>query len=82
MSQVTLRDLRRKAAELVRRAENGEPVTISVSGRPAVNLVPIPAGTWREWSDVAGLFSGPADEACNDDRDLLDAAPSDPWERT
>ena len=82
MSQVTLRDLRRKAAELVRRAENGEQVTISVSGRPAVNLVPIPAGTWREWSEVADLFSGPADEACDDDRDLLDAAPSDPWERT
>lgn len=82
MSQVTLRDLRRKAAELVRLAENGEPMTIGVSGRPAVNLVPIPAGTWRAWSDVAGLFSGPADEKWNDDRDLLDAAPSDPWERT
>ena len=82
VSQVTLRDLRRKAAELVRLAENGEPMTIGVSGRPAVNLVPIPAGTWREWSDVAGMFSGPADETWNDDRDLLDAAPSDPWERT
>lgn len=51
----------KNAEQLVRRAESGEVVTITVSGRPVATLAPIPAQTWQEWSDVADLFSGPVD---------------------
>jgi hypothetical protein len=41
-----------------------------------------PAGTrraWREWSEVAELFSGPADRAWAVDRSRVDAELRDPW---
>jgi prevent-host-death family protein len=81
MDEMGLRELRQNASELVRRAEAGERVTITVSGRPAAVLGPVPAGAWRGWSEVAGIFSAPADEEWADDRDLIDNSVQDPWER-
>src|ERR1700734_4096158 len=56
---VGLRELRQKASELVRRAEEGEEITITVAGRPGARLVPAAPRTWRRWTDVADLFAGP-----------------------
>lgn len=77
---VGLRELRQRASELVRRVENGETITVTVSGRRAARIVPAERNTWRRFDDVADLFAGPADPAWAADRDLLDAAPADPWE--
>lgn len=43
MSLVPVRELRNHTAEVVRRAQNGEAVTITVNGTPVANLVPIRA---------------------------------------
>ncbi|WNV76962.1 type II toxin-antitoxin system Phd/YefM family antitoxin [Geodermatophilus sp. DSM 44513] len=79
MSVVGLRELRQQASDLVRRAEAGEEVTITVAGRASARLVPVAPRRWRSWDEIADLFSGPADHSWEDDRDLVDGAIADPW---
>jgi prevent-host-death family protein len=77
---VGLRELRQQASELVRRAQDGESVTITVSGRPAARLVPAAPNTWRRFEDIADLFDGPPDPDWEHDRELLDTVVRDPWQ--
>lgn len=78
---VGLRELRQHASELVRRAEAGETVTVTVSGRPAALLVPAGRRTWRYWADLARLYAHPgAADGWDIDRGLVDGVPVDPWE--
>ncbi|MBX9638172.1 MAG: type II toxin-antitoxin system prevent-host-death family antitoxin [Mycobacteriaceae bacterium] len=79
METVGLRELRQHASDLVRRAEDGEEIAITVSGRPGARLVPAKPRRWRRWSDVAGLFAGPADPAWEADRDEIAHDVRDPW---
>lgn len=77
---VGLRELRQNASELVRRAERGEEVTITVSGRPSARLVPASSEQWRSWEEIGDLFEGPADPDWLADRELVEHEFSDPWE--
>ncbi|MHA7653638.1 type II toxin-antitoxin system Phd/YefM family antitoxin [Mycobacterium sp. ML4] len=79
METVGLRELRQHASDLVRRAEDGEEITITVSGRPCARLVPARPRIWRRWSDVADLSAGPADPAWEADRDEIAHDVRDPW---
>ncbi|MBF6128453.1 type II toxin-antitoxin system Phd/YefM family antitoxin [Nocardia brasiliensis] len=79
MSTVGLRELRQQASELVRRAEAGEEVTITVAGRPSARLVPVAPKTWRRFDEIADLWSGKADPDWESDRDLIDQQLRDPW---
>lgn len=74
-----LRELRQHASDLVRRAEDGEEIAITVSGRPSARLVPARPRRWRRWSDVAELFAGPADPAWDADREEVAQDVRDPW---
>ena len=76
---VGLRELRQNASELVRRAEEGEEITITVAGRPGARLVPATSRAWRRWADVAELFAGPADPAWTADREVIADRLLDPW---
>lgn len=76
---VGLRELRQNASELVRRAEQGEEITITVAGRPGARLVPAASRSWRRWADVAELFAGPADPAWPADREAIADQIRDPW---
>jgi prevent-host-death family protein len=78
MSEVGLREMRQNASELVRRAQAGEQVTITVAGRPAAVLGPISPRTWRSWDDLADIFTLPADDELDCERDLLDHAVAEP----
>ncbi|WP_380172202.1 type II toxin-antitoxin system Phd/YefM family antitoxin [Kineococcus sp. DHX-1] len=80
MTVVGLRELRQQASDLVRRVEAGEEVTITVAGRASVRLVPANARSWRTWTDIEELFSGPADPTWEQDRELIDSEIRDPWE--
>lgn len=82
MSVVGLRELRQQASELVRRVEEGEEVTITVSGRVTARLVPIARRSWRAYDEVAALFHGPADSDWEADRDRIDQELRDPWAAT
>ncbi len=44
MVEIGLREVRQNASELVRRAQAGERLTITVSGRPAASLGPVDLG--------------------------------------
>jgi len=79
MKSVGLRELRQDASELVRRAQAGEEITITVSGRPSARLMPPHATQWRSWAEIDDLFRGPADPAWDEDRQLLDSDVRDPW---
>lgn len=79
MAEVGLREMRQNASELVRRAEAGEQLTITVAGRPAAVLGPVSPRAWRHWNDLAPIFSGPTDPDWVADRHHLDEAVVDPW---
>ncbi|MET9328941.1 type II toxin-antitoxin system prevent-host-death family antitoxin [Tsukamurella sp. NPDC003166] len=79
MTIVGLRELRQNASELVREAEAGGEVTITVSGRPAARLVGASSRRWRPGSEVEHLFNGPADPDWTTDRELVDQQIRDPW---
>jgi prevent-host-death family protein len=81
MSEVGLREMRQNASDLVRRAEGGERVTITVAGRPAAVLGPVAPRAWRRWDEVAGVFRESVDGEWESDRALLDDSPADPWDR-
>jgi prevent-host-death family protein len=77
---IGLRELRQHASDIVRRVEAGDTVTVTVSGRPAAQIIPVDRRTWRCWDDIAGLFSPDrAAEGWTADRDRLDDSPTDPW---
>ena len=71
--------MRQKASELVRRAEAGEQVMITVAGRPAAVLGPVSPRIWRRWDDIADIFTAAADDDWARDRDPLDHSMNDPW---
>lgn len=81
MSEIGLREMRQNASDLVRRAEAGERLTITVSGRPAAVLGPVSARAWRSWTDLEPLFAGPTDAGWSVDHNRFDDTPTDPWTR-
>ena len=74
-----LRQMRQNASDLVRRAESGERVTITVAGRPAAVLGPVAPRVWRRWDDIVELLGEPVDPDWAADQDQLDTGPADPW---
>ena len=79
MIEVGLREMRQNASELVRRAESGERLTVTVSGRPAAILGPLTPASWREWDDIAAIFRGRPDPGFEVDLRRVDGGLFDPW---
>ena len=75
MSEVGLREMRQNASDLVRRAEAGEKVTITVAGRPAAVLGPVTPRAWRRWDEVSDVFREPVDAEWEADRARLVSTP-------
>jgi len=73
--------MRQNASELVRRAQAGERLTITVAGRPAAVLGPVADRTWRRWEEIADIFREPVDSDWASDRDLVDGGLQDAWSR-
>ena len=86
MTSAGLRELRQNASDLVRQAEAGETITVTVNGREVAELGPVRRDRWRAWADVAAVFDGPADldgpvdPAWALDRDAVDQAPRNPFD--
>ena len=76
---VGLREMRQSASELVRRAEAGERLTVTVAGRPAAVLGPVQDRRWRQWAEIADVFRSPVDREMAADLNRLDNEPRDPW---
>jgi prevent-host-death family protein len=80
VTEVGLREMRQNASELVRRAEAGEQLTITVAGRPAAVLGPVGSRLWLHWSELAAVFDGPTDPSWESDRHVLEDSLVNPWE--
>ena len=78
-ANVDLKELRHNTSELVRRAQTGEEITITVSGRPSARLMSADLNRWRRWDEIADLFIGPTDAGWRRDRELVGNDPRDPW---
>jgi len=81
MITVGLRELRQQASELVRKAEAGETIIVTVSGREVVELNPVRRNRWRAGHEIAAIFKGPADPDWAEDREAVDGALLDPFTR-
>ncbi|MFO7592165.1 MAG: type II toxin-antitoxin system prevent-host-death family antitoxin [Acidimicrobiia bacterium] len=79
MDSIGLRELRQHASEMVRRAEDGEELLVTVAGRPAAVLGPATPTHWRRFDEVAPIFAGPEDPAWELDRARVDQTLGDPW---
>jgi prevent-host-death family protein len=79
MATVGLRELRQDASALVRRAERGEEIDITVAGRLAARIVPAAPKRWQRWDDIAEVFTGRPDPDWERDRDLIDQSIANPW---
>jgi prevent-host-death family protein len=79
MSTIGLRELRQNASDFVRRAEAGEEIVVTVSGRPSVRIVAVEPKAWRQYEDIQSLFAGQPDGAWESDRERIGQHVGDPW---
>lgn len=83
VSEIPLRELRNDTSAVLRRVEDGESFTVTVSGRPVAQIVPLqrrrPYLTWDEIAAAqadAGLVDDLSRAIPEAEVDILD-----PWER-
>ncbi|MBG6180475.1 type II toxin-antitoxin system Phd/YefM family antitoxin [Arthrobacter sp. CAN_A1] len=79
MKHIGLKELRQHASDIIKRAEAGETITITVAGRDAAVLSPIAERSWHRYSEVQDLFSSPTDPEWATDLRAFDESPRDPW---
>lgn len=79
MATVPQKELRNNVGEILRRAEAGEQITITVSGRPVAQLGPARTRQWVPGSALADLAKLPADPALAKDIEKLGGTLRDPW---
>lgn len=60
MGTVPQKELRNDVAGVLRRAEAGERITVTVSGRPVAQLGPLEPETWARSAEVADVWRTPA----------------------
>ena len=80
MSTIGLRELRQKASEILRQVEAGEAATVTVSGRPVAQIVPLRADRWTTWERMSAIYDSPTDPD-GDHRDFGAPGLTDPWAR-
>jgi len=82
MGVVGVRELRQNASEILRDVEAGEPVTVTVAGRPVAQIVPIRAERWTRWERIHDVFESPTDPGWDAERREFGALGlDDPWGR-
>ena len=83
MDTIGLRELRQRASDVIRDVENGRSLTVTVNGRAAAQLIPLPGRHWRTWDEVGALLAGPGAPDLRADLAALhdDDAITDPFER-
>ncbi len=83
MTEIPLRELRNETSAVLRRVEKGERLTVTISGRPVAQLVPLPRRRrYLTWEELTGVQ---ADRGLRDDlREMFPETTDDsedPWER-
>ncbi|MGQ0775050.1 MAG: type II toxin-antitoxin system Phd/YefM family antitoxin [Pseudonocardiales bacterium] len=87
MTEIPLRQLRNDTSAVLRRVEDGEHFTVTVSGRPVAQLIPFPRRRrFIPWDEFQAMMAdSAADPGLLDDlREMLPETTDDiedPWER-
>jgi prevent-host-death family protein len=81
MATIPPKELRNHVGEVLRRAEAGEEITITVSGRPVAQLGPARTRQWVPSVQLAELWGAPTDPSLEKDLEVLAGPLTDPWTR-
>jgi prevent-host-death family protein len=79
MATIPQKELRNNVGEVLRRAEAGEEITITVSGRPVAQLGPAHTRQWVPSAQLADLWTAPADPTLEKDLETFGGELVDPW---
>jgi prevent-host-death family protein len=79
VATIPQKELRNNVGEVLRRAESGERLTVTVSGRPVAELGPVRARTWVPAADLADLWKLPVDPDLAQDLGRFGTELDDPW---
>ncbi len=79
MATIPQKELRNHVAEVLRRAESGEDLTITVSGRPVAHLGPLQRDPWVPAERVRHVWDTPAPVGLAEDLAQLDVGLVDPF---
>lgn len=80
MVTIPRKELRNRVGEMLRRAEAGERLIITVSGRPVAELGPVRARQWVKRASVADIWAHPPHETLARDLTGFQATLRDPWQ--
>jgi prevent-host-death family protein len=79
MATVPQKELRNNIGEVLRRAESGEEITITVAGRPVAQLGPAARRRWVGGSQLAKVWDTPAPEGMERDLESFPGGLTDPF---
>ena len=79
MATVPQKELRNHIGEVLRRAEAGEEITITVSGRPVAQLGPARTRQWVPSAQLSDLWEAPADPTLEKELEAMGGELTDPW---
>jgi len=81
VATIPQKELRNNVGEVLRRAEAGEQMTITVAGRPVAELGPARTRRWVDAGDLSELWDLPLDRGLAEDLQAFDAQLRNPWKR-
>jgi prevent-host-death family protein len=79
VSHIAQKELRNHVSEVLRRAEAGETLTVTVAGRPVAELGPVHRRRWVGGTALARVWRGQAPRSLDADLERLPAGVIDPF---
>ena len=79
MTEIPQKELRNNVGEVLRRAEAGETLTVTVAGRPVAELGPVHRHRWVGGAALASIWSTQAPRWLDADLERLPASFVDPF---
>jgi len=80
MERIAQKELRNHVGEVLRRAEAGEELEITVSGRPVAKLSPLDKPAFVSAERMREIYRSPTDPTWLDDIKSMTASFADPFE--
>lgn len=80
MAIIPQKELRNNVGEVLRRAEAGETITITVAGREVAELGPARKRTWVSGADLAKIWQTPTPQTLSEDLERFPAGIVDPFQ--
>ncbi len=79
VADIPQKELRNRVSEVLRRAEAGETLTVTVAGRAVAELGPTHRRRWVSGAALAGIWRGTAPRGLDADLERFPASLVDPY---